>query len=93
MGPRRVCSIQVSVSLLLLYQQRYELKAIGIRSALLRFLKKRISSESLHELQGPDGLAHCVFLCCDLPYQYLDEYFDKLGSEHFPKIENEVRIL
>ncbi|KAI0470886.1 tryptophan synthase beta subunit-like PLP-dependent enzyme [Xylariaceae sp. FL0804] len=32
---------------------------------------------------------HCVFLCCDLPYQYINEYFDKLGPGYFPPINNE----
>jgi hypothetical protein len=45
---------------------------------------------SLSELAGPDGEIHCVFLCCDLPYQYINEYFDKLGEAHFPQIHNEV---
>ncbi|KAJ5567184.1 hypothetical protein N7535_006490 [Penicillium sp. DV-2018c] len=61
-------------------------------TALLRFLKEKISSQSLQSLQGPDGLTHCVFLACDLPYQYLDEYFDRLGAEHFPTIENEFLL-
>ncbi|KAJ5138902.1 uncharacterized protein N7515_003750 [Penicillium bovifimosum] len=61
-------------------------------TALLRFLKEKLSSQSLQSLQGPDGLTHCVFLACDLPYQYLDEYFDRLGTEHFPAIENEFLL-
>ena len=28
-----------------------------------------------------EGETHVVFLCCDLPYQYIGEYFDKLGTE------------
>lgn len=38
-----------------------------------------------------DGSLHCVFVCCDCPYQYLDDYFEKLGEEHFHSIINKVR--
>lgn len=57
---------------------------------LLQMLDKRKTEGTLTELAGPDRLTHCVFLCCDLPYQYIGEYFQKLGSEHFPAIHNEV---
>ncbi|EEH23453.1 hypothetical protein PABG_05664 [Paracoccidioides brasiliensis Pb03] len=56
---------------------------------LLRMLRKRKSEGTLSELAGSDGLTHCVFLCCDLPYQYIDEYFQKLGPAKFPAIHNE----
>lgn len=29
-------------------------------------------------------------MCCDLPYQYINEYFDKLGDKYFPEIHNEA---
>jgi len=57
---------------------------------LLQMLKKRKNANTLGDLAGPDGLTHCVFLCCDLPYQYIGEYFQKLGTEQFPPIHNEV---
>ncbi|KAJ9217559.1 hypothetical protein DTO166G4_741 [Paecilomyces variotii] len=56
---------------------------------LFQFIEKRKKDGNLHELAGEDGEIHCVFLCCDLPYQYVDEYFDKLGEEHFRPIVNE----
>ncbi|KAK3396824.1 tryptophan synthase beta subunit-like PLP-dependent enzyme [Sordaria brevicollis] len=56
---------------------------------LYQFIGKRKAEGSLAELAGEDGEIHCVFLCCDLPYQYIDDYFDKLGAEDFPKIHNE----
>lgn len=34
--------------------------------------------------------AHCVFVCCDLPYQYLDGYFKRLAQDEFPPINNAV---
>lgn len=57
---------------------------------LFQMLEKRKAAGTLAELAGPDGITHCVFLCCDLPYQYIGEYFEKLGSEQFPPIRNEV---
>ncbi|OHF01839.1 cysteine synthase K/M:Cysteine synthase B [Colletotrichum orchidophilum] len=56
---------------------------------LYQFLDKRIAADNLKELTDESGEIHCVFICCDLPYQYIDEYFAKLGPEHFPAIHNE----
>ncbi|PYI12023.1 tryptophan synthase beta subunit-like PLP-dependent enzyme [Aspergillus sclerotiicarbonarius CBS 121057] len=56
---------------------------------LLQMLAKRKSAGTLSQLVGPDGSVHCVFLCCDLPYQYIGEYFQKLGPEKFPPIQNQ----
>lgn len=58
---------------------------------LFQLLEKRKIEGTLSELAGPDGTTNCVFLCCDLPYQYINEYFDKLGGSYFPSIKNEVR--
>ena len=57
---------------------------------LYQFLQKRKSQDTLQELADKDGCVHCVFICCDLPYQYLDDYFIKLGRDHFKPITNEV---
>ncbi|KAJ5096140.1 hypothetical protein NUU61_005496 [Penicillium alfredii] len=54
---------------------------------LFQMLGKRKAAGSLPELAGSDGMTHCVFLCCDLPYQYIGEYFQKLGPEQFPPSE------
>ncbi|KAI1099340.1 tryptophan synthase beta subunit-like PLP-dependent enzyme [Jackrogersella minutella] len=56
---------------------------------LFQFIERQKAAGTLSNLAGEDGEIHCVFLCCDLPYQYINEYFDKLGSEHFPSITNE----
>ncbi|KAI9372742.1 tryptophan synthase beta subunit-like PLP-dependent enzyme [Aspergillus egyptiacus] len=56
---------------------------------LFQMLEKRKQAGTMAELAGPDGLTHCVFLCCDLPYQYISEYFQKLGPEKFHPIQNE----
>lgn len=57
---------------------------------LYQFLEKRKQMGTLAQLAGKDGEIHCVTLCCDLPYQYIDEYFDKLGPDPFPAIQNHV---
>ncbi|KAJ5824364.1 hypothetical protein N7447_006704 [Penicillium robsamsonii] len=56
---------------------------------LFQMLAKRKAAGTLSELAGPNGTTHCVFLCCDLPYQYIDEYFQKLGEQQFHPIRNE----
>ncbi|KJZ74043.1 hypothetical protein HIM_06492 [Hirsutella minnesotensis 3608] len=55
---------------------------------LYNLIEARKAAGTLSELAGPDGEIHCVFLCCDLPYQYVNEYFDKLGEDYFPPIQN-----
>ncbi|KAF4126490.1 Cysteine synthase [Geosmithia morbida] len=57
---------------------------------LFNFIEARKAAGTLSDLAtGDSGEIHCVFLCCDLPYQYITEYFDKLGDSHFPPIHNE----
>ncbi|CAF3609266.1 unnamed protein product [Fusarium graminearum] len=58
-------------------------------TGLFQLIEKRKAEGSLSGLAGPDGTINCVFLCCDLPYQYISEYFDKLGETYFPSIKNE----
>ncbi|PYH98953.1 tryptophan synthase beta subunit-like PLP-dependent enzyme [Aspergillus ellipticus CBS 707.79] len=58
-------------------------------TGLFQMLEKRRHAGTLSQLAGPDESIHCVFLCCDLPYQYIGEYFEKLGPEKFPPIRNE----
>ena len=59
---------------------------------LLGYLYKAKEAGTLQELADPlTGEISCVFICCDLPYQYIDLYFSKLGEERFPPIYNEVR--
>ncbi|KAK1142279.1 hypothetical protein N8T08_008024 [Aspergillus melleus] len=56
---------------------------------LFQMIEKRQAAGTLCELAGPDGTVHCVFLCCDLPYQYIGEYFSNLGADKFHPIQNE----
>ncbi|KAB8206320.1 tryptophan synthase beta subunit-like PLP-dependent enzyme [Aspergillus parasiticus] len=55
---------------------------------LFQMLEKRKTAGTLSEIAGPDGSVHCVFLCCDLPYQYIGEYFQTLGADKFHPIQN-----
>lgn len=57
---------------------------------LFQHIEKCKANGTLSQLAGHDGLVNCVFLCCDLPYQYIQEYFDKLGPEMFHPIHNNV---
>ncbi|KAK5636050.1 hypothetical protein RRF57_011762 [Xylaria bambusicola] len=56
---------------------------------LFQYLEKCKVNGTLSNLAGPDKEIHCVFLCCDLPYQYIDEYYDKLEEARFPAIKNQ----
>lgn len=58
---------------------------------LFQRIEKRKQDGTLAQLAGPSGEINCVFMCADLPYQYLNEYFEKLGPEKFRPINNEVR--
>jgi hypothetical protein len=57
---------------------------------LFQSLAKKKQDGTLSQLAGPDGEIKCVFICSDLPYQYLNEYFQNLGPEKFSPIKNEV---
>ncbi|KAG9233284.1 tryptophan synthase beta subunit-like PLP-dependent enzyme [Amylocarpus encephaloides] len=54
---------------------------------LLKYLK-RVKEEGKLEGMKVEKEVHAVFLCCDLPYQYIGEYFEKLGTEgnHFREV-------
>jgi hypothetical protein len=58
---------------------------------LLAYLQKMKANDHLAELADhTTGEISCVFVCADLPYQYMDLYYAKLGEEEFPAIRNEV---
>ncbi|PWN99154.1 putative cysteine synthase B, partial [Tilletiopsis washingtonensis] len=60
---------------------------------LLQFLRGHQSRGTLDSLRAsPDAPLHAVFIACDGPYQYIDEYFDKCPADAFPPIENEGLI-
>ncbi len=47
----------------------------------------------LDSIRNDKGQVNVVFICCDFPYLYLDEYFDYLDDSYFPKIENENLLI
>ncbi|KAF2141920.1 uncharacterized protein K452DRAFT_227743 [Aplosporella prunicola CBS 121167] len=55
---------------------------------LYQFIEKRKSAGTLDEIRDENGETNCVFLCCDLPYQYINEYFGKLDANQFSPITN-----
>ncbi|KAF4982218.1 hypothetical protein FZEAL_2102 [Fusarium zealandicum] len=56
---------------------------------LFQRIEKFKQQGNLSNLAGPDGEIHCVFMCCDLPFQYLNEYFANLGPEKFSPLRNQ----
>jgi cysteine synthase len=59
---------------------------------LLKYLGKLRRAGTLSSLADEQtGEISCVFICCDLPYQYMDLYFEKLKEDQFPPIINKVR--
>lgn len=59
---------------------------------LLDFLQEAKDEGKLHHYANAfSGEISCVFLCCDLPYQYLNGYFERLGEHDFHPIINRVR--
>lgn len=58
---------------------------------LLAYLETVKGEGKLAELaEAGTGEVNCVFICADLPYQYMDLYFKKLASDEFPPTFNEV---
>ena len=58
---------------------------------LTKYLENLHNAGKLSELADIEtGEISCVFICCDLPYQYLDSYFEKLDEDLFPPIVNKV---
>jgi cysteine synthase A len=55
---------------------------------LLNYLDERVKSNTLDELREKSGDITCVFICCDGPVPYLDEYFKYLDPSDFPEIKN-----
>ncbi|KAF7289342.1 Cysteine synthase [Mycena indigotica] len=59
---------------------------------LFHYLDKKIAQGELESLRNDDREIPCVFICCDQPFQYISEYFDKLGPSYFLPIRNEELI-
>ncbi|RYP40353.1 hypothetical protein DL767_001765 [Monosporascus sp. MG133] len=60
---------------------------------LLDYLELMKKGGRLSELsERSTGEIACVFTCSDLPYQYLDGYFQKLSEHEFAPIENQILL-
>ena len=79
------------------YQKSMELSRMGILAGpssglafvgLLKYLQEVKDRDTLDDLRGINGELVCVFICCDTPFPYFDEYFKYLDETNFPKIEN-----
>lgn len=58
-------------------------------AGLLSYLRYLDKEGRLDPMIGRNGELVCAFLCCDSPLQHVDEYFDALGEDYFPAV-NEV---
>ena len=59
---------------------------------LFRWLEKAKEADELDLYREEwSGEVNCVFVCCDLPQQYMEGYFKRLSAEDFRPIQNEVR--
>jgi len=56
--------------------------------ALINYLSKMELSGELDDLRNQDGQIVAVFIGCDSPSPYIDEYFKYVPKEYFPEIEN-----
>ncbi|KAF4830200.1 Cysteine synthase B [Colletotrichum tropicale] len=60
---------------------------------LLEYIFMLKQTNNLSQLRdGQTGEISCVFTCSDLPYQYLPIYYQKLGADEFPLIQNEILL-
>jgi cysteine synthase/rhodanese-related sulfurtransferase len=56
---------------------------------LFNYLSKAKEQNKLSELKNENGEIICVFIACDSPFPYLNEYFEYLDEDLFPEVENE----
>ncbi|CAE6444884.1 unnamed protein product [Rhizoctonia solani] len=60
---------------------------------LFKFFERTMQEKgTLDHLRNEDGEIPCVFICCDGPFQYISEYYDKLSESHFRPIRNSELI-
>lgn len=60
---------------------------------LLQYIEKEKKANRLERLKNSHGEIWCVFVCCDGPFPYLNEYFQFLDDRYFPDIENKELLL
>jgi cysteine synthase/rhodanese-related sulfurtransferase len=62
-------------------------------SGLIKHLNSLKEQNKLDKLRNIKGEINAVFICCDSPFPYLEDYFVYLEESKFPKIENEELLL
>lgn len=62
-------------------------------AGLMHYLKRLKKGGRLDDIRDAQGEIHAVFICCDGPFQYLDEYFDYVDASMFPSVHNEHLML
>jgi len=56
---------------------------------LYKFFDRTMKEKgTLNHLRNEDGDIPCVFLCCDGPFQFIREYYEKLNDSHLLPIRN-----
>lgn len=55
-------------------------------AGLIKYLTANI--DQLDNYRNKDGIINCVFICCDTPLAYVDEYFRYLEPTEFNEIQN-----
>lgn len=60
---------------------------------LLKFFKEKLEDGELDKLRNEKGEVIAVFITCDTPLPYIDEYFRYLDEESFPEIENRELLI
>lgn len=56
---------------------------------LIDFIKNALSEGSLDKFRNVKGEVLAVFVCCDSPFPYVEEYFKYLDASYFPSVINE----
>ncbi|KAF9014726.1 tryptophan synthase beta subunit-like PLP-dependent enzyme, partial [Hymenopellis radicata] len=55
---------------------------------LIKYLEREKAEKRLDSLRNEDGEIPCIFICCDQPFQYINDYMAKLGPSYFPEVNN-----
>ena len=62
-------------------------------AGLLKFLGDLKRNGKLNDLRNKNGKINCVFICCDSPFLYMEDYFLHLEESKFPEVKNEELLL
>ena len=62
-------------------------------AGLLKCLKSLKNENKLDDLKNANGEINVVFVCCDSPFPYMNEYFKYLDESCFPKVKNKNLLL